>query len=359
VTGERSRWLTRGAAVVLVLLLVAIGAVAGVRWWRDANRTDLQRALAIAPPSSERFAWTDWAAVRDELATDVDADSSPLKVTELLNEGYDADLTSTTAMGESAEILQERFGISPANVTWELLSQSETGSVLSLGVPHAFDFDEFAETLADLGYREPDSETGVWEGGDQLIATIAAGGSISPQFAHVALDRERHLVLTSDDERYLAAAVEAVEGEEGGADVADVAAAAGDPLSAVLLDADQACRALAMSQADELDQAAADELLTAAGKVNPLTAFALAAQPDRHVLALLSFETEDQARTNADSRAELASGPAPGQGGDFAERFTLGEVVADGTVVTMDLDPVDGAPVLSDLSSGPVLFATC
>ena len=73
----------------------------------------------------------------------------------------------------------------------------------------------------------------------------------------------------------------------------------------------------------------------------------------------MSFETEEQARTNADTRAELASGPAPGQGGEFADRFTLGEVSADGTVVTMDLEPVEGAFVLSELSSGPVLFATC
>ena len=61
----------------------------------------------------------------------------------------------------------------------------------------------------------------------------------------------------------------------------------------------------------------------------------------------------------ADTRAELASGPAPGQGGDFADRFTLGKVSADGTVVTMVLQPLEGAFVLSDLSSGPVLFATC
>jgi hypothetical protein len=34
-------------------------------------------------------------------------------------------------------------------------------------------------------------------------------------------------------------------------------------------------------------------------------------------------------------------------------------VVADGDVVRMDLDPVAGSYPLSDLSSGPVLFATC
>ncbi|MCU1537546.1 MAG: hypothetical protein JWP82_1897, partial [Humibacillus sp.] len=41
------------------------------------------------------------------------------------------------------------------------------------------------------------------------------------------------------------------------------------------------------------------------------------------------------------------------------DRFSVGPVTADGRFVTMDLKPVEGAYVLSDLSSGPVLFATC
>ena len=359
VSGERRRRLVGAAAAGLVLLLVALGAVAAVRWWRDAHDTDLERALAYSPESSERWSWTDWAAVRDRLETDVDDGSSGAEVAEMLNEGYDADLTSTTAMAESAEVLQERFGFSPATASWELLSQSPTGAVMTLGVPDSYDFDALADRLAGLGYDEPEDETGVWVGGDELIAEIAQGESISPQLSHVALDADRHLVLTSDDEGYLAEAVDALDSDEGGGQVDAVAAEAGDALSAVLLDSAQVCGGLAMSQADEVDQQTADELIGAAGDLNPLTSFALAAQPDGEVLAVMGFETEDQARTNADTRALLASGPAPGQGGDFSERFTLGEVVADGTVVTMHLEPVEGAYVLSDLSSGPLLFATC
>lgn len=356
---DRRRRLTNWAGIGLVTVLLAVAAVAGYRAYQDANRTELERALAWTPTSSERFAWTDWAAVRDELDTKVDADSTGLEVTDFLNEGYDADLTSTTAMAESVEVLQDQFGISPATVSWELLSQSPEGSVLSLGVPHEFSFDDFEDSLDSLGYDEPDQDTGVWVGGDELVAQIAQGGSISPQYSHWAVDRDRHLVLASDDQAFLATAVKAVENEAGGTSVAEVATAAGDAVSAVLLDADQACRSLAMSQADEVDQQTAADLLTDAGKVNPLTAFALATQPDGDVLAAMSFETEGQAKTNADTRAELASGPAPGQGGDFSERFSLGEVKADGTVVTLDLEPVEGASVLSDLSSGPLLFATC
>ena len=353
------RRLTTWAGIGLAVVLVAVAGLAGWRAYRDASRTDLERALAWSPASSQRFAWTDWEGIRKELDSSVDKDSSALDVTELLNEGYDADLTSTTAMAESVNVLQDEFGVSPATVSWELLSQSENGSVWSVGVPHEFSFDEFEDTLDELGFERPDDETGVWIGGEELVAQIAAGGSISPQFTHWAVDRERHLILASDDDRYLATSVKAVEKEAGGAGLEDVAATAGSPLSAVLMGADQVCRSLAMSQADDTDQSTAAELLAQAGKVNPLSGFAIAAQRDGDVLAVLSFETEEQAKVNADTRATLASGPAPGQGGDFADRFTLGEVVADGTVVTMDLKPVEGAFVLSDLSSGPVLFATC
>ena len=114
-----------------------------------------------------------------------------------------------------------------------------------------------------------------------------------------------------------------------------------------------------MSQADEDDQGAAEQLVAGTDGVDPLSGFAMAAEPDGQVLVAMSFENDDQARRNADSRAELAAGPAVGQGGDFADRFDLGEVTADGRVVTMRLDPVEGNPVLSDLSTGPVLFATC
>ena len=62
---------------------------------------------------------------------------------------------------------------------------------------------------------------------------------------------------------------------------------------------------------------------------------------------------------NATTRAALARGDAPGQGGTFPDRFKLGEVAARGSVVTMDLRPVANSPVLSDLSTGPLLFATC
>ena len=85
----------------------------------------------------------------------------------------------------------------------------------------------------------------------------------------------------------------------------------------------------------------------------------MSVQPGGHVRVVLGFEDKEQARTNADSRAALAGGPAPGQGGDFTDRFSVESATADGELVTLDLKPRRGTYVFSDLSTGPVLFATC
>ena len=89
------------------------------------------------------------------------------------------------------------------------------------------------------------------------------------------------------------------------------------PLSGAFYTGDQVCGALAMGQADGIDRDEAAQLLAAAGDINPLTGFAMTNDPGGELRVAMSFETEDQARTNADTRAVLAAGPAPGQGGDF------------------------------------------
>jgi hypothetical protein len=352
----RSR-LTVAAGAALVLVLLTVAGVAGLRWWQDRNRTDLERAMGWAPEGSLRFSWTDWAGVRRELGSDVDASSSTGDVEELLSRGFDADLTSTSSMVDSAATLHEEFGFSPAVVDWELLSQGDDGSVATMGLPDSVSLSALGDRFEDVGYTRPGDPDGVWEGGEELLATL---GGVSPQFAYLALDEERGLLLASDSEAYLGEALTALDDssidDEGLDQVTD---AVGEPVTAALYTGDQACRALAMSQADPADQEAADELIASAGDLNPMTGFAIAGEPDGDVLVAMSFENDDQARINADSRAVLASGPAPGQGGEFADRFELGDVTADGSLVTMELHPTRGSYVLSDLSTGPVLFATC
>lgn len=355
-TAVRRRVVLVGAAV-LVLVLLTASAVVGVRWWQERHRTELERALAWAPDSA-RYSWTDWAGVRSELSASVSRSSSTEELSEFLSDAYDADLSSESAMNESAETLQQRFGFSPASVDWELLAQSTSGSVMLAGLPDSISTSSLGDTFESLGYERPSSAGGVWFSSESQLGGI--GGALSPQFNYLALDDSRHLVMASDNAAYLRDAVRGLDDEApDDTGLRDVVSAVGAPLAAAVYSGDQACRALAMAQADDDDQASAEQQVDAAGGVHPLTGFAMASQPSGRVTVALGLEDDDQARSDADSRSQLASGAATGQGGDFSERFTLGPVTADGRVVTLDLEPVDDSPVLSDLSTGPVLFATC
>ncbi|MEP7737269.1 hypothetical protein ABKW28_06445 [Nocardioides sp. 31GB23] len=366
----RRRALVVAGVAVLTLLLIGVLAV-GVRWWRGPG-SDLERAVSLAPADTQRWTWTDWAAVRERLGvTGTDDDA----VRRLLDAGFDADLTSASGLVESAPLLAQSFGWSPASIDWELLAQSPDGALEIVGLGDDADTSALGDRLESLGYTRPDSPEGVWEGGEEVLARLnaASGTAGTPTLQFVALDEERSLLLASDQRAYLERGLEeaADEHEPSAAGVTDVLGTLpAQPLSAVLLTGEQACGALSMGGAGDSDQAAADELLAQAGPVNPLTGFVLALLPPEEggdggsqapldLRVGLGFESEEQARTNADTRAALAAGPAPGQGGAFSDRFTVDEVTADATTVTLDLAPVAGAFPLSDLSDGPLLFATC
>ena len=368
--GPRRRALVVAGVVTLTLLLIAVLAV-GVRWWRGPD-SDLERAVSLAPADTERWTWTDWAAVRERLGvTGTDDDA----VRRLLDAGFDADLTSASGLVESAPLLAQSFGWSPASIDWELLAQSPDGALEIVGLGDDADTAALGERLESLGYTRPDAADGVWEGGEEVLARLnAAGGTTgTPTLQFVAFDEERSLVLASDQLTYLERGLEeaAEEHEPSAPGVTDVLATLPEqPLSAVLLSGEQACGALSMGAAGDSDQAAADELLAPGRAGQPadrLRAGAAAARRRRRrrpqepldLRVGLGFESEEQARTNADTRAALAAGPAPGQGGAFSDRFSVDEVTAEGTTVTLDLTPVTGAYPLSDLSDGPVLFATC
>ena len=81
--------------------------------------------------------------------------------------------------------------------------------------------------------------------------------------------------------------------------------------------------------------------------------------PGGDVRAVMQVEDADDAPGDAEARARLAAGPAPGQGGDFGDRFSVERAGSQGREVVLDLRPAEGSYVLSDLTSGPVLFATC
>lgn len=337
------------ALVTALVVVVAVGAAFGVRAWHAAHRTDLERAMELAPKDAARYSWTDWAAVRRALGTSSEE--------QLLDKGYDADLTPASSITSSADLLRKSFGFSPATLDWELLAQSTSGASLLLRVSDAVSFDTIASHLRDAGYTAQGSD-GVWDG-----SAVAGVGGV-PILSFVSLDADRHLVVTSDAAAYLARATHDLGTGSAPTPIDEVVGAVGRPIAAEIYDGDYTCSKLAMAQASSGDEAQGQQLIAEAGKVNPVLGFAMARESTAagaagDIRVALAFADHDQAVVNATTRAKLASGEAPGQGGAFTDRFGLGEVAARGAVVTMALHPKAGSPVLSDLSSGPLLFATC
>lgn len=351
------RPLRRGWVVVIVLALLA--AVAGVVAWRlvrDDDGTRLTQALQRAPESSVRFSWTDWAAVRDEVGVSVSSASTGDEVDEFMNAAYDRDLTSGTALGESAPTIQTELGFSPATLDWELFAQGPDGAVVVMGLAEDTDLEAIRDRLRSAGFKKPDDADGAWLGGSDVLERLS--GPVTPELGFLQIDEEARILYGSDDGAFLLERADVERGEQDD-DVVRAAAAAGPAVAASVFAGEYACSELSMGQADPAERTRAAELLNQAGEVHPLTGFAIAAQPGGDVRVAFVLDSEDQARTDADTRSRLAAGPAPGQGGTFPERFTLGKVAAQERVVTMELSPVEDWLVLSDLNSGPVLFATC
>src|SRR5262245_24727608 len=92
-----------GAVAALVVVLAALAYVV----WERSRTTQLSHAVATAPANSERLSWTDWAGVRREVGGNVDRDSDRAGVTAFLDEAFEADLSSRSALLESAGPLQE------------------------------------------------------------------------------------------------------------------------------------------------------------------------------------------------------------------------------------------------------------
>lgn len=347
----------RRALLALVGALVVL--VAGLVAFRVVDRgTPLERALDLVPAGTSRAAWTDWAGVRAELDADVDAGSDAEAVDAFLADAFSRDLSSMSALSTSAGVMQEELGLSPATLDWELLAQSGDGAVEVMGVGDDADLGDLADRLRDLGWAEPDEADGVWVGGPDVLSGV--GSTLTPELQHFALLGDRGIVLASDQAPYLEQVLDVVRGDADAADdLADLAGSLEEPRAAAVYDGDYACEKLAMSQADDAAQAEADQLVAAAGGVHPLTGFAMGLEPGGDVRGVLQVEDADDAPGDADARAQLAAGPAPGQGGDFGDRFSVVEAGSDGREITLDLRPRDGEYVLSDLTSGPVLFATC
>ena len=264
-----------------------------------------------------------------------------------------------SALGTSAGTMQTELGFSPATLDWELFAQSADGAVEVLGLGDDTSFDDLADRLADAGWTAPDDDDGVWVGGPDVVAGV--GSTSPPSSSTSSCCADRGVVLASDQAPYLEQVREVVDGD------ADAADGAGRPRR--------------RRSASRWPPRCTTAPTPASGSRWPRPTTTprprptswwrppagctrspgsrWARWPDGDLRAVLQVEDADDAPGDADARAQLAAGPAPGQGGDFTDRFSVEAAGSDGRVITLDLRPREGAYVLSDLTSGPVLFATC
>ena len=352
--------------VVYVAGLVVVVLLAGVVAWRLVGATSTyESALDTLPKSTLRATYTDWTHVLSSArGSSLDSRSSKADVESFLGRAYDLDLTSGSALGESTYALQQKLGFSPLSAAWEAFGQGRDGQVDVLRLRDGVDLGGIESTLRKLGYTAPSGgsgEGGTWVGGSDLVAQIDA--DLTPVQQNVAVLPNDHLVLMSDNAAYLSAATAVARGDADSMAEVDgvdsLADAAGDPVVATQWASTFGCEDLSMGQADEEDQRAGQQLVEKAGDTSPVTGVLMAQHADRSLVFGLHFESDDQASRNLQTRVDLASGPAPGQGGTFPERFSITSGTADGQDVVITARPKNRTALLSDLTSGPVLFATC
>lgn len=350
-SSKRRRLLVVGAVVVAVVVATI---VAYAVWPRGS---ELERAAARLPDGTARFAWTDWSGVRDEL--DAGDLSDPGAAEEFLLAAGDADLSTASATAGDAVVLAEQLGFAPHTSEWELLGQSAEGMVLVIDVGEDVDLGEVADRFEGFGYLRPDDaalEGGLWEGGADVLTNIPGLGN--PALANVAFFEDERLLVASDNAAYLEDALPSVADEDG-LDLGGLAADVDEPLSAVGLLGDTACDELSMESADPAAQAQAEAAIEDVGGVSRLDGYLVALEDGDELAIVLGFEDEDQAGRNEEPRRLLAALDDPGQMVSYPELFSVDDSRVEDNRVILDLAPVAGSFPLSNLTSGPVLLASC
>ena len=355
----------RTRLLVALAVVLAVVIAAGVAWVLTRGpATRLGEAVGVLPGTAERVSFTDWAAVRAEVGRGIDAGADEAEVQDFLDRAFDADLIATSGLWEATVTLGSAYGFSPLDVETEVIGQGRDGAVVALRLGEDADPAVIEEKLAGLGYAEPSGGLGaqeIWRGDDDVLGL--AGPSLAVLLRNVLV--ADGWVLASDEPDFLDKAAEVLL--DGGESLAHTDGASrllgalgeDEPTNAVLWPTDFVCEDLAMAQADDSEIPVVEQLVEEAGGVGPLAGMAVARYAPRDLVAALAYESDDRAARDSSARLALAQADAVGKGGSWAERFAA-TADRDGDVVRLQLRPrrtADG--VLTEVTRGPVSFATC
>ena len=351
----------RGLVALVVVVAVALVA-AGLAWWSlRGPSSPYADALDTLGEDTLRSTFTDWSRVEEEVdVPDVEEARDTAAVDEFLGRAYDADLVTGSSQLDVIRGLALTFGYTPAQAEWEAYGQSREGAVDVLKMTDEVDFEEVARNLEEAGYDEPAEDDGVWRGSGDLVVEFEQ--PMSTLQINVLLLADERMILTSDAVGYLEDTAAVIRGDAPSLrDVPGVDPLVGaveQAVSAQMWARDFACEDLAMTQADAVDQAEGARLVEQAGGVHPLDGLVIARTGGDDATIAMWFDSEADADADLQPRTDLARGPAPGQGGDFGDRFAVEESRVDGRLVTMRIR-AESESLMGDLGQGPVLYAAC
>lgn len=337
----------RRVAVLTAVVVVVAGAAAVVGYVVWPRHSDFEKAAALLPADTLRVTWTDWGRLRDEV-------SGP----DLVAQAQDRDL-SVSSLASSSDDLEAAVGLDLADdADWEVLGQGRDGMVVVLKL--SGDLGDVADGFEEAGWTRPSSDAlagAVWAGGPDVLA---GAGLSANELQFVAFDDDQGVLVGSDQADYLDSAMDVVTGDEDGLDITPLSGGLeDDPLDATVFMDDYACEALDMGQADDDAQKVAAGLVEEAGGVSPLTGYLVALSADQRLTVAFRFADDEQAERNLTSREALLTADDPGQMVSYPDLVGSVEASSDGDrVVLTGRANEDNAP-MSNLTSGPVLLASC
>jgi len=350
------------------VLAVAVAAGIALGRTQDEPRPLLAQALDTVPEATLTANFTDWDQVREVLDMPDVAEGTAADREAFVAAAYDQDLSDASSLAGSADGMVAHYGWSVLDAEWEMFAQARTGAVSVVALGPEVDVGEVTSALERLGYTAPSEgaeDGGVWHGGGDVVAAIEP--AVTEGLSEVAVLADRRLVVASDEEAYAAATVDVITSGQGSlGELGDVGVTAvplyGDAV-AVLHRGARTCGITSFASTDAGDRDDAAQRAEEAGGLLPQQAlgFGLRQQGDRLVLdVVMLFASQAEAVEQMEVRRRLATGEAVGQGGTYDERFTLTESSVDGAAVLMELRPVaEGMSLMSDLTSGPLLFTWC
>jgi hypothetical protein len=360
--GHAGRVRTRSLSVVALAVLVAV-AGAGVALSRVERVTPaVPTALASMPAETLTASVTDWAGLRERLA-------GAGGQAALLDRAYESDASAGSVLGDMASVMERRYGWSVLDGRWEGLAQSRQGAAVIVQLSPEVDLDMVRERLGELGYREPFDRDGVWRGGTDLVATIDS--TLTPLMAHAAVLDDSARVVFSDTAKYAARTARVVEGALAALGQQEPVAAVADQLegavAAVVHAGRRGCQVMGFGRASSGDRALARQRVAAVGGLQRFAAVGMGLAPAGDaglrrapLVVAMRFDDTGGVAAEAERRAALAIGEAPGQGGTYGSRFSVAAAEQRGGDVVLRLRPREAdAQLLSDLNAGQLLFASC